>query len=77
MTRIIAIVALVLAGAGSTASAQQYDHNDRQPIMNYAPAGTDLSSLSHEEVHMLLTIISSSSHENEVRRAVRGFLNQR
>ena len=73
MTKLLSIIVFAL-GTATAVSAQNFDHADWKPILQYVQPGTDLSGLTHEDVHALLVIISSTEHEDEIRRAVRHYI---
>ncbi len=74
MKTIIAITALALAGAATTASAMTMDTPaNTRVIQQYAP-NADLSTLSDREIAVLLMAISSTDGEGETRSYVQSLL---
>lgn len=70
MKNVIAITALILAGAASTASAATVNTVAEQAIHQYAPEA-DLSQLSDREVAVILNAINSDESRSEITSTVR------
>ncbi|WP_371039390.1 MULTISPECIES: hypothetical protein [unclassified Rhodosalinus] len=74
MTRIFAIAALALATAATAASAMAPSSAQLRQIERHAPAGADLSVLSHSDTLRILGQISSADNAGEIRRFIRARL---
>ncbi|AKO98127.1 MULTISPECIES: hypothetical protein [Marinovum] len=75
MKNIIAITALVLAGAATTASAATVANSvAERTIQQYAP-NADLSQLSERQILVILNAINSDESRSEVTSTVRSLVN--
>ncbi|WP_323767458.1 hypothetical protein [Marinovum sp.] len=75
MKNVIAITALILAGAATTASAATVANSvATQAIHQYAP-DADLSQLSERQILVILNAINSDESRSEVSSTVRSLVN--
>lgn len=70
MTRIFAIAALALATAATAATAMTPSDTQLRKIERYAPAGADLSVLSHSDALRIVGQIGSADNAGEITRFI-------
>lgn len=71
MKKIVAITALALAGAATTATAMDTNNTAAAAaIRGYAPTA-DVTQLSDQEVLSILNVISGGGSQGEIRQFVR------